>query len=352
MTRAIEASLAASAGAPSSTFVIAEVAQTHDGSLGLAHAFIDAVARTGADAVKFQTHIASAESTRAEPWRVPFSKQDATRFDYWKRLEFSEEQWAGLERHARDAGLVFLSSAFSPEAVHLLTRIGITGWKVASGEVSNSSLLESMLATKLPMILSSGMSSYTELDRAVNRVRTAGVPFGVLQCTTAYPCPPEEVGLNVLAELRERYRCAVGLSDHSGTIYPSLAATTLGASVLEVHVALTREMFGPDVIASVTTTELRQLVDGVRFIERMQHHPADKDAAAEAMLPLRRVFTRSLVARMNLPAGTVLRNEHLASKKPGTGMSPDQLPSIVGRRLCRDLAADELLSESDLERES
>jgi N-acetylneuraminate synthase len=208
-----------------------------------------------------------------------------------------------------------------------------------------------MLATRLPIILSSGLSSYAELDRAVDRVRAARVPFAVLQCTTAYPCPPEQVGINLLQEFRERYECAVGLSDHSGTIYPSLAAATLGASVVEVHVTLTREMFGPDVIASVTTSELRQLVDGVRFIERMRQSPADKDLTAETMGPLRRVFTRSLVARTDLAAGTILTAEHLASKKPGLGISPERLPSVVGRRLNRDLAAAELHAESDLEME-
>ena len=117
-----------------SCFVIAEVAQAHDGSLGMAHAFIDAIASAGADAVKFQTHIARAESTPAEPWRVKFSPQDKTRYDYWKRMEFTEEQWHGLKQHAEERGLKFLSSPFSTEAVDLLTRVGVAAWKVASGE--------------------------------------------------------------------------------------------------------------------------------------------------------------------------------------------------------------------------
>src|SRR5690606_972654 len=132
--------------------------QAHDGSLGLAHAFIDAIAKTGADAVKFQTHIAHAESSPEEPWRVKFSRQDNSRYDYWKRMECSEEQWAGLKSHAEELGLVFLSSPFSLEAVDLLERLQIQAWKIASGEVSNVLLLDRILRTHKPVLLSSGMS--------------------------------------------------------------------------------------------------------------------------------------------------------------------------------------------------
>jgi N-acetylneuraminate synthase len=120
--------------------IIGEVAQAHDGSLGMAHAFIEAIAAAGADAVKFQTHIAAAESTPAEPWRVRFSAQDASRYDYWKRMEFTEEQWRGLKQHAFEKGLLFLSSPFSLEAVELLERVGVAAWKIASGETGNRPL--------------------------------------------------------------------------------------------------------------------------------------------------------------------------------------------------------------------
>jgi len=333
---------------PGRCLIVGEVAQAHDGSLGIAHAFIDAIAAAGADAVKFQTHLARAESTPAEPWRVRFSPQDETRYDYWQRMEFTEEQWAGLKRHADERGLLFLSSPFSEEAVELLERVGVAAWKVASGEIGNRPLLERMAGSGKPFLISSGMSPLSEVDAAVEIVRRHGLPFAVMQCTSAYPCPPEKVGLNLLPFFRERYGSAVGLSDHSGTIYPGLAAATLGAEVVEVHVTLSREMFGPDVPASVTLPELRQLVDGARFVERMRAHPVEKDAVAEEMAPLRRLFTKSIVAREELPAGTRLAREHLALKKPGTGLGPDRLPELIGRRLARDLQRDELLREEDL----
>src|SRR5688572_23092679 len=327
--------------------IVAEVGLSHDGSLGIAHAFIDEIARNGADAVKFQTHIAEAESTPAEPFRVKFSRQDATRYEYWKRIEFSEAQWQGLADHARERGLIFLSSAFSPEAVAMLARIGMPMWKVGSGEVSNLPLLDTMIATGRPILLSSGMSNLAEMDKAVERVRRAGIPLAVLQCTTAYPCPPERVGLNMVPVFRERYGCFVGLSDHSGTIYPGIAAATLGAEVVEVHVTMSRGMFGPDVPAAVTIEELRQLVDGIRFVEKMRASPVDKDAIARDMAPLRAIFTKSLVARERLAAGTVLSEAHLAMKKPGTGIPAERLPDVLGRVLRRALEVDEQLRPDD-----
>jgi N,N'-diacetyllegionaminate synthase len=329
--------------------IVAEVAQAHDGSLGMAHAFIDAIANAGANAVKFQTHIASAESTLDEPWRVAFSRQDATRYAYWKRMEFTEGQWQGLKRHANDRGLQFLSSPFSLQAVGLLTRVGVTARKVPSGEIANAALLDMMIGTGLPLILSTGMSPLEEIDLAVERIKTRAVPLAVLQCTSSYPCPPEKVGLNVLSLFRERYACAVGLSDHSGTIFPSLAAATLGVQFLEVHVTLSREMFGPDVPASITTAELRQAVTGIRFIEKMMARPTDKDQTARELEMVRNTFMKSVVVRMDLPVGTVLREEHLTAKKPGTGIPAARLPKLVGRRLRRAIPADTLLSEEDLD---
>ena len=334
---------------PDRCIVVAEVAQAHDGSLGMAHAYIDAAAHAGADAIKFQTHIASAESTASEPWRVKFSPQDVTRFDYWKRMEFTEEQWLGLKKHAEEKGLLFLSSPFSFQAVDLLSRIGARAWKVASGEVSNVPLLQKMIDTGLPVILSTGMSDMAEIDAAVHRIQQHGNPLALLQCSTAYPCPPEKIGLNLLAEFRERYACTVGLSDHSGTIYPGLAAAVMGAGIVEVHVTFSREMFGPDVPASLTMEELKLLSDGVRFIARMQTCPVEKNQAAGQTAEMRRIFGKSIVANGPLSAGTVLTQQHVAFKKPGTGIAPARLDDILGLRLKRSLAADELISEGDLE---
>jgi N,N'-diacetyllegionaminate synthase len=329
--------------------VIAEVAQAHDGSVNVAHAFIDSIADAGADAAKFQTHIAGAESSPAEEWRVPFSKQDASRFDYWKRMEFTKEQWSGLKEHAEARGLIFLSSPFSLAAIELLSAIGIQAWKIASGEVRNELLLARMLETKLPILLSSGMSLPAETEATTGRLRAAGVPHLLMQCTSAYPCPPERVGLNVLRDFHERFGCETGLSDHSGTPWPSLAAVTLGAKAVEVHVTWDRAMFGPDTVASITFEELKQLVAGIRFTERMLAHPVDKQAEGLAMEKLRRMFGQSLVAAEELPAGTVLAARHLTSRKPSIGIPASEFSRVLGAKLRRAVRAGEFLQSFDLQ---
>lgn len=329
--------------------IIAEVAQAHDGSLGCAHAFIDAVAQTGVDAIKFQTHIAHAESTPDEPWRVKFSLQDKTRYKYWKRMEFSEDQWRGLHQHADELGLKFLSTPFSMEAFALLRRIGVYAWKVSSGEVNNVPMIKAMAETGLPIILSTGMSTLAEIDKAVSIAKISALDLTILQCSTVYPCPLDQVGLNMLDLFRERYRCKVGLSDHSGIIYPGLAAACLGADMLEVHVTLSREMFGPDVSSSLTTAELKQLVAGVRCIEDILGNPVDKDALASDKEDVRKMFGKSIVAAAALPQGIILEPVHLTLKKPGTGLGPDMLESVLGRKLKRTLNCNEQISKDDYE---
>lgn len=338
---------AVGAGAP--CLLVAEVAQAHDGSLGTAHAYIDAAADAGADAVKFQTHIAAAESTPGEPFRIKFSRQDASRYDYWKRMEFTPEQWAGLAGHARERGLIFLSAPFSMAAVDLLESVGVPAWKIGSGETSNLPMLEALGRLKKPVLLSSGMSDWPELDDAVETLRRSATPVGIYQCTTAYPCPPEKLGLNVLAELRSRYGCPVGLSDHSGTIFAGLAAVALGADMLEVHVTFSKKAFGPDVPASLTLEELAELVRGVRFTERALQNPVNKAAAASEMEDLRRLFTKSVVLARPLAQGHVLATQDLELRKPGTGWPAAKLGELVGRRLRRSLEALHFVTEDDLE---
>lgn len=334
-------------GAPAT--IIAEVAQAHDGSLGLAHAFIDAAAGAGVDAVKFQTHIAAEESTLSEPWRVRFSRQDETRFDYWKRMEFTPQQWAGLKAHAEDKGLMFLSSAFSHAAVDLLRALGMPAWKVASGELTNLPLIAHMAADGKPLLLSTGMSPHGEIDAAVAVVRKATAPLAIFQCTTQYPSPPEAIGLNILDELRQRHGCAVGLSDHSGTPFPAFAAVAAhDAQLIEVHLTLSRDMFGPDVVASVTPAELAQLVQGVRFIEKVKASPVSKASVDARAAPMRQIFFKSVVPLHDMDAGTTLSRAMLGLKKPGTGIPAAELDTVVGRTLARAVRKDTPLQMEDL----
>lgn len=327
--------------------VIAEIGLSHEGSLGLAMAYIDACANAGADAVKFQTHIADAESSEKEPWRVQFSKQDDRRIDYWRRTSFTEEQWLLLREHAEKRNLYFLSSPFSNEAVDLLERIGVHAWKIASGELTNDFLFERICRSKLPVLISTGMSRLDEIDLVVERLEESRVPYAILQCTSMYPTPPEKLGLNILETYRKRFSCPVGLSDHSGTIFACLAAAALGAAIFEIHVVFSRKMFGPDVGSSLEMDELEQLVKGIRYIDTALASPVDKDELAEELSSMRGLFTKSLVASTDIIAGQTLTRELVTAKKPGTGIAVERAPEFFGRVLARNVTAGQYLEESD-----
>jgi len=330
-----------------STLVIAEIGLSHEGSLGLAFASIDAVAESGADAVKFQTHIAEAESSEKEPWRVKFSKQDERRIDYWQRTAFTEEQWCMLKEHAEKCGLLFLSSPFSTEAVDMLERIGVHGWKIASGELTNDFMMERICLSSLPVLVSTGMARMNEIEAIVKRFRQADLPFSLLQCTSMYPTSADKLGLNVLTEYREKFNCTVGLSDHSGNIYACLAAPAHGATIFEVHTVFSRKMFGPDVPSSIEFDDLRRLVEGIKYIRTALDNPVDKDSMADELTNMRGLFTKSLVASRDIAAGEELNREMVMAKKPGTGISVENAEQYYGCTLSTDIASGHYFEESD-----
>ena len=322
--------------------VIAEAGMNHDGSLGNAIRLAQVAAECGADAVKFQLHDAAAESTRDAP-SPPYFRHES-RWEYFRRTAFDDAQWAALKTACDEAGIEFLCSAFSVEAVERLERLGVARHKIGSGEVSNLALVRRVAASGKPVLLASGMSSWDELDAAVAAV---GEHVTVLQCTSAYPTPPERVGLNVLAELRERYGRPVGLSDHSVGNAAAFAAVALGATVVEKHFTLSKRAYGPDAALSLEPEELAELVTGVRAIAAMLAHPVDKDDLG-ALAEMKRVFEKSVVSTAEIPAGTALEPSMLAAKKPGTGIPAARLDDVVGRVARVDIGADTVITEEML----
>lgn len=330
------------------TFIIAEIAQSHDGSLGILHSYIDALSDVGVDAIKFQTHIAEAESSQYEPFRVNFSYEDKTRFDYWKRMEFNLDQWIEIKNHCHDVGLEFISSPFSNMAVDLLENLGVQKYKIGSGEVSNFLMLEKIAKTGKEIILSSGMSSLNELDKTINFLRGFNNKLSILQCTSKYPTKPEEVGLNMISELKKRYHIPTGLSDHSGSIFPSIAAVSLGADILEFHVVFDKKMFGPDSNSSLTINEAKQVVEGVRYIEKSISVVIDKNETKH-FLEVKNVFEKSLAVNKDLKKGDIITFEDLESKKPlGYGILVKDYKQIIGRKLNKDLEKWSFLNYNDL----
>lgn len=330
------------------TFIIAEIAQAHDGSLGLAHSYIDAVAKTGCNAIKFQTHIAEAESSLEEPFRVNFSFEDKTRYDYWKRMEFTLEQWKEIKAHCDKVGLEFISSPFSNTAVDLLEEVGVKRYKIGSGEVNNFVLLEKIIQTGKPIIISSGMSSFEELDKTVAFLKNRNANYSILQCTTAYPTKPSQFGFNVLKELKERYNVVVGFSDHSSSIEASIAAVALGADILEFHVVFNKEMFGPDAKASLNFKETKKLVKAVRNIKKALNNPIDKNDNSN-FKELKQIFEKSLAINKDLTEGHVIKFSDLEAKKPkGFGILASDYQRIIGKELNKDLNKWAFLTFNDL----
>lgn len=330
--------------------IIAEIAQAHDGSLGMVHAYIDAVAKTGCNAIKFQTHIAVAESSIHEPFRVKFSKQDNTRMEYWERMEFSLEQWKEIKSHCDEVGLEFMSSPFSNTAVDLLEEVGVKRYKVGSGEVNNFVLLQKIAQTGKPVILSSGMSSFEELDATVQFLRDRDVDFSILQCTTSYPTSPEQYGLNVIRELKERYDVPIGFSDHSAGIEGCIAATSLGAEILEFHVVFDKEMFGPDAKSSLTMEETKTVVQAVTNISIALNNPINKNDNTQ-FSKLKSIFEKSLAVNKSLPKGHVITFSDLETKKPkGFGILASEYERVIGKSITKDLNQWDFLNYEDFTR--
>ena len=324
--------------------IIAEVGSVHDGSFGNACKLVEAAAACGVDAVKFQTHMAEAETLASAPSPGYFTAEP--RMAYFERTAFTPEQWHELKSVCDRNQVAFLSSPFSLEAVALLEEIGAESYKIPSGEVTNLPLLERVAATGKPCLLSSGMSDWAELDRAVEVLR-AGGPLTVMQCSSVYPCPAEQVGLNVIGELRARYGTAVGFSDHSRGLTAAVAAVAFGASVIEKHFTFSRLMYGSDASNATEPAAFARLVEMIRECEAMLAHPVDKDETT-AYREMKRIFEKSVVTAGPIAAGTVLAATDLAFKKPGDGISAARYRELVGRRAARDLPADHQLSLSDL----
>jgi len=317
----------------------------HDGSLGIAGRMVDAAAECGADAIKFQLHDARAETTATAPPPPYFGAEP--RFQYFERTAFSDDGWISLKERCAERSIEFVVSPFSIEAVERLERIGIDRYKIPSGEVTNLGLLERIAETKRPVILSSGMSSWEELDAAVEALRPGG-ELWVMQCTSEYPCPPARVGLNVMLEIRDRYDVPAGLSDHTLGTAASVAAVALGATSIERHFTLSKALYGPDAAMSLDPDDLSRLVRDIREVEETLANPVDK-ADVTPFANMKQIFEKSVASLVAIPEGAVIERQMLAAKKPGTGIPARRLDEVVGLRARRPVAADSVLVEDDVD---
>ncbi|MFN2628966.1 MAG: N-acetylneuraminate synthase [Gaiellaceae bacterium] len=332
-------------------FVMAEVGVNHNGSPALARRLIDAAAGAGADAVKFQAF--HAESVAAPGAAKAAYQSKATgwtgsQVEMLRELELGRDTLAELKARCEEHGVVFVASAFDVESVDELDGLDVPAFKLGSGEITNLALLAEIGRRGRPVILSTGMSDLAEVERAVAAVREAGAEdVIILHCTTAYPAVPDEANLRAISTLRERLGIPIGYSDHTHGDEVALAAVALGACVLEKHLTLDRTLPGPDHRASCEPGELADLIVRLRRVEAALGDGVKRPTATERANAA--VIRRSLAAKDDLAAGSALTHAMLTALRPGTGISPSRIDEVVGRRLRRDVARNELLDPVDLE---
>jgi len=325
--------------------LIAEIGSVHDGSFGNAMKLIDLASECGANAVKFQTHIADCETLPTAPNPRYFSSESS--FVYFTRTSFSFDQWVELRGHAHELGLKFISSPFSIEAVDMLESIGVDAIKVPSGEISNLPMLEKISDSSRDIIISSGMSDWKELDLAVD-VLSAVKNLAILQCSSIYPCPAEKVGLNVIREMQERYNRPIGLSDHTLGIGAAIAAVAFGAVVIEKHLTFHRGMYGSDATHSAEPHEYKLLSDTLGQVCSMLMNDVRKDDVTPYK-DMKKIFEKSLVSKLFINKGEKLSKENLCFKKPGDGIPASEYKNWLGRISIRDIPPNSKLQPQDFQ---
>jgi N-acetylneuraminate synthase len=331
-------------------FIIAEAGVNHNGDMDLCKALIDAAAKAGADAVKFQTFKSewvSSGSARKAEYQKQATDAAESQLDMLRQLELSPQAHHELQIVCRQRGILFLSTAFDEHSVDLLDEIGVPVFKIGSGEVTNWPFLQYVARKGKPIILSTGMSYLSEVDQAVRILQSAGCDRVILlHCVSSYPANPADVNLNAIKTLANAFNVPVGFSDHTPGIEISLGAVALGASVIEKHFTIDRNLPGPDHKASLEPNELIALVKGIRALEsafgdgRKVPAPAEQDT--------RQVARRSLVLKHEVKAGDLIEASMLTALRPSGGIEPCLIEFVVGRRVNRRMKAGQMLTWQDL----
>jgi len=330
-------------GAPS--FIVAEAGINHNGDMDRAHAMIDAVAATGADAVKFQNYrtedFVSDRSLRYE-YESGGKTIVESQFDMFKRCELSADALEKLRVHSDRRGLACFATPTGQEGIDQLVRAGAPLLKNGSDYLVNLHLIEAMAKTGLPTVLSTGMATLSEIEDAVTAfTRAGGRELILLHCTSNYPTAPEDVHLRKMTSLKSTFGCVVGLSDHSEGWLVAAAAVAMGACFIEKHFTLDKNLPGPDHRFSNDPAELRTLVEAIRSVERTLGSASIGPTATEE--DSRREFRLSCVAATDLEGGIVLQPSHIAFRRPGSGHPPKDIDQFIGRRLIRRLTRGDLL---------
>jgi len=330
-----------------SVFIIAEAGVNHNGSIELAYKLIDAAYDAGANAVKFQTfkanNIAIQNSKKAE-YQIQKNNIIESQFDMLKKLELNADEHKKLFNYCTNKGITFLSSPFDHESIRLLDKLNVQIFKIPSGEINNLPYLRHIGSLGKEVILSTGMSSLKEIDEALNILINSGTAknnITILHANTMYPTPMEDVNLNAMQTIKNKFDVAVGYSDHTLGIEVDIAAAALGASVIEKHFTLDKKMDGPDHKASLEPNELKSMIGAIRNIEKAMGDGVKRLTRSEK--PNIAIARKSIVAKTDIKKGDIFSEKNLTTKRPGNGLSPMNWDSVVGKIAVQDFNLDDLI---------
>lgn len=330
-----------------SVLIIAEAGVNHNGDIGMARELVDAAVEAGADLVKFQTFRADrlvTASARKAAYQMVTTAADESQHEMIRRLELTEEMHNELIAHCSRHKIEFFSTAFDLESLDYLMGLGMSRIKVPSGEITNLPYLRKVGGFGKEVILSTGMSNLGEIEAAINTLEKAGTSreqVVVLHCNTEYPVPMPEVNLRAMRSIGEAFGVKVGFSDHTEGIEISIAAVALGATVIEKHFTLDRNLPGPDHRASIEPDELGRMIRSIRNVELAMGDGIKRPSVSEERN--RPVVRKSLVASRHIVKGEVFSDENIAVKRPGVGISPARFDEVLGRIAARDFAPDEMI---------
>ncbi|MDC3062423.1 N-acetylneuraminate synthase family protein [Candidatus Pelagibacter sp.] len=327
--------------------IVAEVGQSHNGSIKKVFKIIDKLSKIGVDVVKFQTHLAYYESTKEENFRKGFNFKHKSRLDYWRANEFDRNQWQKIFDHCKKKKVIFATSPFSIQAYEMLKYLNPLFWKIGSGEFFSEDLIDKIVSDKQNIIISTGLSNWNEILEKISFFKKKKINFIVLQCTTKYPSNYKDIGINILDELTKK-KCFTGLSDHSGSIYPSLLALAKNVSMIEVHVIDNKKKIQPDATSSLDFNEIKLLVEARDKFFTMNNAKINKDKVAKNLIKSKILFTKSASLKDQKPKGHIIKKKDIIFKKPGSGFGYKDYRKIVGKRLRNTLKENVLIKKKHL----
>jgi len=333
--------------------IVIEIGNSHEGSLGIAKSFVEMVAESGARIIKFQMHLPDYESTELEPFRMDFSDQDQSRISYWKRTSFSENEWKKIISHCEKFGIEFMCTPFSIEAAQLLFDMrAVKRWKVGSGDASNLPLLDFLVSTQLPIIISTGLVSWEEIlflkNRFIKKNALGRITF--LHCVSEYPTPIKKVGFNLFRDLMSEFGKA-GFSDHSGNVLTGLYAISQNASILEVHMTPHKSFFGPDTSSSLTPDEIKLLCRFNEHVQDLNANHISKNNLFKDAKENRRIFRKGIYWSRSLVSEETVSVEDICFRKPVVSFDAIDFEKIIDRKVGKNVKQFDVVLDTDFEKE-